>query len=328
MTWGLSTGRCLNSAPEVYLVDLEFVAHAVVVSTEIAEDLDLNELIEMLALIRRSPERIDRSSGKSFLTVLNDVGAEQPLNEWRDTLLPEAYIMPLVSVLELHPWPDSAEQFLASNPLEVPALINMWINERDLLKRPDPDELMRADSHPFIDTCTFHSGYCTVQYHFTTFAQAASLKGASYRYAALREWRFLSALLIVVGLQRVLLERDIVELRQVPAGGSPTQRVTSGRALRQLQRVIERHSARLRRIYENETVWLTRRDHMDNVLAELRHKHLVNRLTNTVSSLTADLVADLQAAYAARVQTLALVVSAIALIIAVVALVVQFAPLL
>ena len=314
VSWHLTTGRTVTGAMQAHRTDLPFDYQALVVGYDVEDELSIDETIELMAQLSRTPERVVPYG--SARDEPPSPPAPGTRSDWMSAWIkPPCFVMPVLYVAQFEPWLETAAELWATHAADVNALVNLWVGQADLVREEVIEDLRKHDVHPFNYGVTFFSPVCTVELHPRSTVEIARREGLTLEQHHYREWVFLTAMLTIIGFQRRALEDDASRLNDIASSSQGLSTWNLPGTLRRLRRLSTSRADILRRLALYHNVWLTRREYMDRILVSGRDNYGVSRLYAQVQESLAQLGDDLSGLFSASVSTVALVVSVVALLL-------------
>jgi hypothetical protein len=294
--WMLSNGRRFTTSLMAYEIDLPFEYRGIVCLNQSSDGFSVDELIEMVCLVRTAPERINRHNEASLLLRNSLPKTTIKLNDWLNLLLSSTpqILIPVVYVAEFHPEYDTAQELIQQFGAEIVSLSDLWLGQANLLKPGYVTERLKNDVHPFEYGVTVFSPLCTVEFHPRSTNKIAQIEGLTLYQHHQQEWGFLTALLLWSGLQRVALESDSNQLDELISLKRSWNFI---RALPQLRLLSTRRNNILQRVNLYWNVQFTRREYMNDILDKARDRFLLKNLYEGLNRKIGDLQEDINSAY-------------------------------
>jgi hypothetical protein len=326
----LSNGKHSEGGLIVTHVELLGGYHALVVTANLADDLTTDEVIEVVALLRGSRERVrpgNATGGRAVLKLDNDTYTTAFHAVLEKAQAGDLTILPAVNLTRLDPWPEDAAKLLSDYSRDIHAIVHLWINQRDLCKANEVSETLAQDIHPFDYGVAVISPTCSTSVHPANVVDIARLEGQSLSNHHVQEWTFFCGVLMIIGFQRAMLEGIAGQLRELAASQTRYGIRHVPANLSDLGKLSRRRKDLLDGINLQHNSWLARREYMNDLLLQARHQFRVEQLQQLVDDLVQQLNDDINAKQSASLAALAGIVGILALIASIGAVIAAFAAL-
>ncbi len=313
--WTLSNGRVLITPFLVYAVRLPFDYEGVVGYSEVSEAITIDEAIEMVAILRGTPERIVPGSACKcdFLDMAPTESDRSFSDVTNSRLTSEQTLVPVLYVMEFDPWVETADELLRQYARELVAIRNLTVGQADLLDSDHIRRSTREDAHPFVYGVTLFSPVCTVEFHPRSTLTAVEREQGSLEKHHIREWTFLTGLLLVIALARTAMSGDS---RRLDALLSRERSTNLFKGLFELTRLSGHRRAIAARLHIYRNVDLPRREYMRDILERAREAFGLEGLYLTIRDKLNDLANDINALYSAYLTTAAFILGIVTAVLA------------